>query len=135
MYKIGLFLFMLVLHACNYCEKYSTRLDHEIILNYQSAQPKGKYTKVHYVNLTRNEIIRSDYTGDTYLKLPFKQEPQTMILSGPNRADTITLSYTLELQYNSCDEYHLDIKTIQLDYSSNPGIFMPLNSSILHIGP
>jgi hypothetical protein len=139
MYKCFLFVFILSAYACDYCGGYYSnddREDNELTIEYSGSQPRGKYANVYYVNLSKNEALRTSYYSDrkTYLRLPYKEESQTMILYSSNRSDTITLSYNLELIEDDCSNgYRLLLKNIRLDSSSNPSTTLFDNN--LLVGP
>lgn len=139
MYKCILFVFILSTYACGYCGGYYSnydREDNELAIYYSGSQPRGVYTNVYYVNLSKNEALRISYYNDKqiYMKLPYKEESQTMILYGANRSDTITLSYNLELSEADCSNgYRLLINNIRLDSSSNPST--TLSGYNLLVGP
>lgn len=139
-----LFVSILFFYACEDCSFnnennfYQVQLEeYETHFQYKTANPDDFYTSIQYLNLNKTKKIYTKWPGTANLIdkphviiLPYKKEPQTMVLTSVNRTDTLVVTTLYEV-ISECEKLIYRRKSVNIDYNTNPA--MEWNNSYFRI--
>jgi hypothetical protein len=117
-------------YSCSPCGDYGggggviSIKEYEVYLRYKKVNDSDYYTNVKYLNLNLSKTIvtsppkYSDIIPHV-ITLPYREEPQTLVLNSINRTDTIIVTSSYDV-ISECNDLIYRRKWVRLDYTSNP---------------